>query len=174
MMTRLVLALFGVCLLAAGCGYRHPAATMAGGQHRAIRLPMWQNRSNELGLEATFQRALADWFRKAGWLVVTGSGDPAELELAGSIVKLWLPGRAYGAFDRAEELRAQVTCDVRLLTADGRTLWHEPALVMDEPATVGEDAVASRDHRNRALARLASNLAERLGFRVLATREAGP
>jgi len=154
----------------AGCGYHNPYAGHQPGEHsRRLHMAIWANQSSELGLEVDFPRALNDWFIKSGRLALEDDPAQADLVLSGRVLAADFPGLTYGAFDRAVEVRAVVTLWVELREkATGRVVWQEPGLTMEEPYLVGVDSVTTLRNRQRALRKIADELAEKIYYQALA------
>lgn len=157
-------------LVTAGCGYRNPYVTASeeGVTPRTLYLAMWDNQTNELGLETVFHRTISQWLMKSSNIILRDSSQDADFTLSGRIISTNTPGLSYGTFDRAVEFREILTLTVTL--RDNRTksvVWEEPEMIKEESFSVGTDAVTTLGNKNRALQRIANKQGEELYYRIL-------
>ncbi|HEY0880357.1 MAG TPA: LPS assembly lipoprotein LptE [Archangium sp.] len=138
-------------LVLAGCGYRvtAPNASLPGGV-RAVRVPVFDNRTAEPGVELAFTQAAKDQLARAGRL---GDGD-AEARLDGSILSIGGgPFLSSSALPRYPVFRLSASVSLTL-TREGRTLGSTVVTVTEEFPS-GADVLQTEANRAQALRRLA-------------------
>jgi len=148
-----------------GCGYHNPNLRVDNTPSATLQVAMWENHTNELGLEAIFYQSISDWFSKSRGLVLVDDPGKAEYVLSGSIVSSSSPALAYGLYERAKELRAILTMDITL-THTKKVVWKQSRTIEEEPYKVEEDAVNTLRNKQRAFLRISDKVAERLYFQT--------
>jgi len=61
--------LLALCLIIGGCGYYFP--NIYDGPSKTVYLTTWQNRTNELDLDAKIFQSLSSWFQKSKAIITT-------------------------------------------------------------------------------------------------------
>ena len=141
-------------LLAPSCGYRFTAggAPLPEGI-RAVRAPLFHNRTSEPGIEATFTQALREQLLRAG---VEG-GASAEAEIQGEVqVATSNPTIVTTTTGQLASYRLYAQVLVRLLK--GGRVVTETAVGGTEDYLPGADVLASESNRQAAIRRLADTL----------------
>jgi hypothetical protein len=151
------------------CGYSNPYVTKESEETpaRTILLTMWQNRTNELGLESVYFRLFNAWFKKSGRIAVVFQEDEADLKLTGEISAIDLPGLFYDALDEALEIKIKLT--VRFTLTDNRTntvLWQEKKYTVYEPFILDPSGERTRYNKQKALLRIGNDLGELIYLRT--------
>ena len=151
----------------AGCGYRPLLrdATAPGGVRR-IDVPLLENRTEQVGIEAELTAALVD--RLDRYRAVHVTADEPEAVLRGTIrdVALRPTAASGGGGARTQAFWAVIVVDLALERADGgEVLWQATGLrgeaVYDMgPVLVGEDILAAEDLRRRSMVAAGARLAE--------------
>jgi len=158
------------CLLLASCGYYNPNVLPEQRDLPPARLyaPMWQNATNEMGLESRAHGAVSDWLLQSGRIVLVADEEDAEYILTGRISSIRYPGFSYDITTTARSLNAVLTSSVNLSEREsGRIIWQNPSLRLEE--TYNLDASVSQTDANQreALRLLVDSLAEQVYLRVL-------
>lgn len=147
----------------AGCGYHSPYAKGNNGKGFALYNTIWKNRTNDMGVESLLYQAITDWFLGSKQIRLTTSRDEADLILNGEIISAAYPGLSYGDFDQAKELRAVLTVRFSLEEKkSGKIILESTKHVLEESFFIDVDAVRTRGNKEKALARLADELAEEI------------
>ncbi len=141
-----------VALLAlSACGYRFvaPLSQLPEGI-RAVRVPMFDNRTAEPSAELLFTRAARDALHRAGLL----GGDDATAELKGSVVSI----TSYAfmtspTLPRQPGQRMTVTVSLKLEN-EGRPV-NAATVTVTEEFPSGADVLLTESNRQQALHRLA-------------------
>ncbi len=162
----LVMALLGAC------GYRmlpRPEGTSGGVKYR-LYIPLWENRTNELGLESTLNDALRDWFTESGHFEISQQREASDYVLSGEIISSEHPGSSYGDFDQATSIKAVLKVSYTMTAASsGVVLFKEPLYVGEGTYLVGPDAVRTLSLRKQSLAIMADEIGEEVYIRLLTT-----
>lgn len=160
-------------LLIAGCGYQPlHGGTAPKDRFWFIYIPMWENRTNELGLESTIHGALSDWFSGSGHFRVVGRPDLADYILKGTILLSEHPGAAYGNFDQATRLNAVLKTQYIFTRQSGEKLW-QANMSRTETYQVGLNPVDTLGYRKKALLTLSDEIAEEIYVRLLTLISSG-
>lgn len=154
------------CFILVSCGYRSPY--VYSGPDKNLYITNWQNRTNELLLDAKIYQSLVTWYQKSGSIKVTKSKEGAHLILAGEIISIDLPSLAYGSGNDATEVKVLLT--VRYVLKDlekdtvllevGRETWTEEY-------KVGASSSESADNEKAALAIIIDELSEKIYIKTL-------
>lgn len=148
------------------CGYHNPY--VYSGPDRALYITTWQNRTNDLLLDAKIYQSLVRWFQKSGQIAVTKEKTGADLILAGEIISIDLPSLSYGVNNDATEVKVLLT--VRYILKDiktGEVLIEIPRETWTEEYAVGTSSSASSDNEREALAIIIDDLSERIYLKTL-------
>ncbi|MFU8818852.1 MAG: LPS assembly lipoprotein LptE [Desulfurivibrio sp.] len=157
-------------LLLTSCGYHNPNVLpeLRDLPPTRIYVPMWQNATNEMGLESTAHSAVSDWLLQSGRIVLVADEEEAEYILTGRISSIRYPGFSYDITTTAQALNAVLTSAVSLTEREsGRIIWQNPSLRLEETYNL-ESSVSQTDANQReALSLLVDSLAEQVYLRVL-------
>ncbi len=161
-LTRLLLVALVCGGLAAGCGYRFQGKAQLPGGAQFLFVDIFENRTNQLGLETTVTNAVVFEFTKREQAVhgerprvgrsrhegghPLGRAEHGRGPLAG-------PGGA-----RAVSL----TLDVQLVAPDGKVEWSAVGLTDSDSYVVSADKFLSQDKQRATLAIVASRIAEKI------------
>jgi len=148
-------------VLLASCGYHNP--NIYTGPDRVIYLKQWKNRTSELGLDARFYQSLVRWFQKSGSISITKNKEGAQLILAGEIVSITLPSRAYDDSNSTTEVKVQLR--VRYVLKDLTTdeiLVEEPGQTWTQNYVVGGSTSESNANQQEAIGIIINDISERI------------
>jgi hypothetical protein len=164
----LVMATLAVIpLLLIGCGYQNPqlAARRQAAEIEAINgapvmlhARMWQNRTNELGLQLVFYNQIYNWFQKSELIRLTRTVGEAEYALDGEII----------AIDEGLT-RGTVRLTVGYALNDlqrGETIWQVQGQTFSETFFIADNAARTQDNKRQALEKIAEDLAESIYMRT--------
>jgi hypothetical protein len=151
-----------------GCGYRPVGSGVQAPEERpSIAIPMFGNRSTEVGLESVFANAFVETFSQAQAMRVRPRPEEADLVLEGKVASLEYSSVAFFDIDRS--LVRKVTIRVELILRQqktGKILWKDRE-------TLSEDYVVSTDYhlgeatRAMSIRRGAATLSRRVLDKVL-------
>ena len=170
MTNRCLFTLLLLLLPVAGCGYHNPYVPAAGeaGLPITLHLAMWENHTNELGLESTIFQTLNSWFRRNPRVRLTQDRAAADFHLRGQILAITLPGSAYTRYDQAQEVEATLTVRFTLRKNNpDAVVCQKDGLTLSKFFTLTNDAASTRGNKEKALAAMADDLAEQIYDQVL-------
>jgi len=159
----------------ASCGYRHPSAAIGKPEAQGgiqLYVGIWQNQTNQMGLEADMHRSLIAWLQRNADITITAGKNEADFQLEGEVLEISHPTVTYGTYNPAMELTATVAVSYRLIDReDGAVLWQQPRTVLSKIYPVGNDVIHARDNRAKALALITDDLAEEIYLKILGYRQ---
>jgi hypothetical protein len=121
-------------LTLAGCGYRPVGSgTLAPGERPSIAIPLFGNRSTEVGLESVFANAFVETFSQSGALRVTPRPEEADLVLEGKVASLELSSVAFFDIDRSLVRRVTIQVELSLKNRKtGKIVWKNTEVLTDD------------------------------------------
>jgi hypothetical protein len=156
-------------LLLMGCGY-HPLGAEPSGPSIStptLAVPLFTNRSTEVGLEALFSNALLHAFAQTKAVKVTPYEDHADLVLEGRVQSVDNTSVAYQSVTQSTVRRVTVRVELTLKQRDnGKVLWKD-AQVLQEDYVADPNYHIGEATRSEGLRRAAVNLARRVMDKVL-------
>ena len=164
--------LFSTLLLLQGCGYHNPY-TRTSGQDQSdatVHMSVWNNRTNEIGLENLIFQKTADWLRQIGSLQITSDPDQAAYLLSGTVLKVSYPATAFNPTSTATTLMARIMVEYKLTDrASGKTIWQTTDTAREQSYPVGKDALFSQSNKNMALEIIAEEIGEHIYLKITDT-----
>ena len=161
--------LFLIVVLLSSCGYTIPYArnNSKDTYTKTLFITIWQNRTNELGLESEYFRLFNAWFKKSGRIAVVFDEDDADLKLIGEISSIDLPGLFYNSSDEALEIKIKLTVSFTLYnTTNNSILWQEKQYVVYEPFLLDPTGKETQYNKKRALLRIGDEIGEIIYLRT--------
>ena len=161
---RCIWALVAVCVLLVGCGYQLKGRKSSlPGHIRTIAIPVMENRTNEPGLETVATRIFIEEFNRRTELKVVTEAR-ADVVLKGEIQDIHVSALSYGADEHASERRVTLTMGFELEDRGGDSAVQKvDGLRFQEGyEVVPNDPLATDDNQKFALAKILSNLAEKV------------
>ena len=157
-----------LCLCLAGCGYRllerPDAPAFAGADFEQVEIRMFENRSDQAGIEGLFAVALAEEFARRGDFepVAAASGKQA-LILRGQILEVDVRPVAYSSVGLALEERVVVVLDVEMVRGAGfESVWRNESLELRVRFLASSDNEVYENQKQEALRRIAWGAAGRI------------
>ncbi len=163
-------AVFFMIYSLCSCGYSNPYVRKksAASPAKTLFITIWQNRTNELGLESIYYRRFNAWFKKTDMIRVVFDQEQADLKLTGEISSINLPGLFYDNLDEALEVTIRLTVSLKLLdTRNNSILWQEKEYVMYEPFLIDPGRTRTEFNKQRALLRIGDEIGELIYLRTL-------
>jgi hypothetical protein len=151
-----------------GCGYRPLGAAPPDPQVRpTLAIPLFANRSTEVGLEAIFANALINAFAQTGAVkVVPGDGN-AELVLEGQVRSVDNASVAFDSVTKSTVRRLTLRVELTLRRKKGdKVLWKDTQ-IMQEDYVVDPYYHLGEATRTEGVRRAAVNMARRVLDKVL-------
>ncbi len=161
--------LFLIVILLSSCGYTNPYArnNSKDTYTKTLFITIWQNRTNELGLEFEYFRLFNAWFKNSGRIAVVFDEDDADLKLIGEISSIDVPGLFYNSSDEALEIKIKLTVSFTLYsTTNNSILWQEKQYVIYEPFLLDPTGEETQYNKKRALLRIGDEIGENIYLRT--------
>ena len=155
-------------LLLLGCGYRPLGAAPATPQGApTLAIPLFANRSTEVGLEAVLAGALINAFAKTKAVRVISGDKNADLVLEGKVHSVDNTSVAFQDVTRSTVRRITVRVDLVLKKGEsGKVLWKD-SQVLQEDYVVDPSYHIGEATKTEGLNRAAVSLARRVMDKVL-------
>ncbi len=152
----------------AACGYRPVGGNASlSGERPAIAIPLFDNSSTEVGLEAVFANALAETFSRSGAVRVTPRTEEADLVLEGKVASLEFSSVAFFDIDRSVVRKVTIRVELKLKDRkSGKILWKDTE-VLDEDYVVSPNYHLGEATRAMGIRRGAATLSRRVLDKVL-------
>ena len=161
--------LFLIVVLLSSCGYTIPYArnNSKDTYTKTLFITIWQNRTNELGLESEYFRLFNAWFKKSGRIAVVFDEDDTDLKLIGEISSINLPALFYISSGAAREIKIKLTVSFTLYNTTNNTiLWQEKQYVVYEPFLLDPTGKETQYNKKRALLRIGDEIGEIIYLRT--------
>ena len=151
-----------------GCGYRPLGAAPSTSQERpTLAIPLFANRSTEVGLEAIFARALVNAFAQTKAVRVVPGDRQADLVLEGKVRSLENASVAFDSVTRSTVRRVTLRVDLTLRQQKGgKVLWKDTQIVQED-YVVDPNYHLGEATRTEGIQRAAITLARRVLDKVL-------
>ena len=154
-------------LLLSGCGYHPLGAEPVGGATHTLAVPLFTNRSTEVGLEAIMANALISTFTQTRAVKVTPYEDRADLVLDGKVQSVDNTSVAYSSVTQSTVRRVIVRVELTLRQRDnGKVLWKDTQ-ILESDYVVDPSYQAGEVTRAEGLRRAANKMAQRVLNKVL-------
>jgi hypothetical protein len=154
-------------LFLTGCGYRPIGAEPVGPGTQTIAVPLFANRSTEVGLEAVLANALINAFAQTRAVKVTPYEAGADLVLEGKVHSVDNTSVAFNSVTQSTVRRVTVRVDLTLKKQDnGKVIWKDTQ-ILQEDYVVDPNYHAGEATRTEGLRRAAVHMARRVLDKVL-------
>mgnify|MGYP000282608440 CR=1 FL=1 len=156
----LVALMFGA--VGASCGYHFQGKAQLPGGAQLLYVDIFENRTNQLGLETTVTNAVVFEFMKRGKQSMVSDRESADLVMKGVIRSVELSTDVARYRDQGGARSVSLTLDVQLVAPDGRVAWSAVGLTDSDTYVVSEDKFLSQDKQRATLAVVATRIAEKI------------
>jgi outer membrane lipopolysaccharide assembly protein LptE/RlpB len=163
--TRFALMSVGIWGLVA-CGYHFQTAGVIPAGLEPIFVEVFQNRTNQAGLETTVTNAIAFEFVKRNDASLAHSAADASVIMKGVIQSVELQTVSTRGRDVAGERQVTMRIDVQLVAADGKVKWAAKNLSGQESYAVSNDKFLNDERQRAALGLVSTRIAERVYDRL--------
>ena len=163
------IAIFGFCILAASCGYRPVGRgeLTTGTERPTLAIPLFDNRSTEIGLESLFANTFIETFSRSQALRLVGRPEKADLVLEGKISSVAYSSVAYFDINRSLVRRVTIRIEVLLTRrSTGKVVWKDQGIVQEDYVS-DQTYQESEALRNMGVRRGAVTLAKKMLDKVL-------
>lgn len=151
-----------------GCGYRPLGAAPPDGQVRpTLAIPLFANRSTEVGLEALFATALINAFAQTGAVKVVPGDREADLVLEGKVRSVDNTSVAFESITQSTVRRVSLRIELTLRRKKGdKVLWKDTQ-ILQEDYVVDTNYHLGEATKTEGIQRAAVTLARRVLDKVL-------
>jgi len=151
-------------LACAGCGYHlWDESQVFGSEVRRIEIRMFENRSDEPGLERVLADSLQEEFARRGVLAPTWTPGSGDLLLQGMIREVQLQPVAFSSVGMTLEEQISVRLDVSVARAsDAESVYERSDLQVSERFTPSSDPQVYQTNKEEALRRITAEVAARI------------
>jgi hypothetical protein len=160
--------ILGSLALLMGCGY-HPIGSepIGGAARKTLAVPLFNNRSTEVGLEAVLANALINTFAQTRAIKVTPYEEGADLILEGKVHSVDNTSVAYQDVTNSTVRRVTVRVELTLKKQEnGKVLWKDTQ-ILQEDYVVDPNYHAGEATKSEGLRRAAVNMARKVMDKVL-------
>jgi outer membrane lipopolysaccharide assembly protein LptE/RlpB len=163
---RLALISVGIWTMVA-CGYHFQTAGVIPAGLEPIFIEVFDNRTNQAGLETTVTNAIAFEFVKRNEAALTKNLTDASVVMKGVIRSVELQTISTRGRDVAGERQVTMRIDIQLVTADGKVKWAAKNLSGQEAYPVSNDKFLNDERQRAALGLVSTRIAERVYDRLI-------
>jgi outer membrane lipopolysaccharide assembly protein LptE/RlpB len=156
-----------ICLVSAvlttfACGYHFQQQARLPGDAKRLYVDIFENRTNQAGLETTVTNAVVFEFIKRGETDMVKEPSQADLIMKGVIRSVQVSTAATRGKDSAGERRVAITLDVRLVQQSGNVVWAASGLTDNDAYVVTADKFLNDDKQRATLGLVSTRIAERI------------
>lgn len=181
-----IVILMSIVAVSSGCGYHFLGkgrGTLQG--YTSIAIPYFSNKTYESGIDRIFTDALVNEFVESREFSITAE-DKAEVVMRGVLKSFEEQAISFNKNDRAMEYRITVSLEFSVEDrATGRVLWRDKnithneeyrvsmedipnnSIVPNDEYRVKQDIAVTEFNKDKAIKRLAADLAERIHDNLL-------
>jgi hypothetical protein len=151
-----------------GCGYRPLGAALPTTEVQpTLAIPLFTNRSTEVGLEAIFARAMVNTFAQNNAVRVIPGSRHADYVLQGAVRSVANSSVAFNSITQSTVRRVTLRVDLTLRrSTNGKVIWKDTQ-ILQEDYVVDPNYHIGEATRTEGLRRAAVTLAHRVLDKVL-------
>jgi outer membrane lipopolysaccharide assembly protein LptE/RlpB len=164
--TRLALIPVGIWGIVA-CGYHFQTAGIIPAGLEPIFIEVFENRTNQAGLETLVTNAVVFEFVKRNEAALSHNAADASVVMKGVIRSVELQTISTRGRDVAGERQVTMRIDVQLVAADGKVKWEVKNLSDNEAYPVSNDKFLNDERQRVALGLVSTRIAERVYDRLI-------
>jgi outer membrane lipopolysaccharide assembly protein LptE/RlpB len=147
------------------CGYKFSGGGDLPGGIKKISIGVFENRTNESGLEIQFPNDLIYHFGRFQNIIITNK-DNSEAHLTGIIKSVSTDSLSYETPTKPTEQRIFLRLDVKLTSTSGELLWSANSVTDYETYEINTDKAITQANKKSALKTLSNRLAERIFYQI--------
>ena len=164
---RRIWLLMAMGLFVGACGYRFPGAGEIPGGIKTVWIPLFLNRTNEIGLENTLTNDLTNEFITRRKNALASDEKTAGGVLIGEIVSIFTRTITQTQAGGTVEREVVVTVDLKLTSENDQVAWASRGVSARETYDVGANSLEAEVNRQEALLLLSDRLAEKMYNRLV-------
>lgn len=149
------------------CGYHFQTAGIIPAGLEPIFIEVFENRTNQAGLETTVTNAVVFEFVKRNEAALARNAADASVVMKGVIRSVELQTISTRGRDVAGERQVTMRIDVQLVAADGQVKWAAKNLSDQEAYSVSNDKFLNEEKQRAALGLVSTRIAERVYDRLI-------
>lgn len=149
------------------CGYRFPGGGEIPGGIKTVSIPLFVNRTNELGLENTITNDLINEFIIRRKKALADDEEMADGVLNGEIVSVFARTITQTGAGGSVEREVVVAVDLKLIDKKDQVVWAPRGVGARETYDVGANSLETELNRQEALQELSVRLAEKIYNRLI-------
>ncbi len=154
-------------LLICACGYRFPGGGEIPGGIRAVSIPLFDNLTNEIGLENILTNDLTNEFLIRRKKSLAKDDTTADGRLLGNIVSILTRTITQTEAGGSIEREVVVVVDVKLIDQKEQVVWTTRGITSRENYDVGADSTVAEVNRQEAIRELSVRLSEKIYNRLM-------
>ncbi|MEA3232493.1 MAG: LPS assembly lipoprotein LptE [Thermodesulfobacteriota bacterium] len=154
-------------LFICACGYRFPGGGEIPGGIRAVSIPLFVNRTNEVGLENTITNDLTNEFIIRRKKALADNDETADGILYGEIASVLTRTITQTEAGGSVEREVIVGVDLKLTNKKDQVIWATRSVTARETYDVGASSLATEINRREAIQQLSVRLAEKIYNRLI-------
>jgi hypothetical protein len=168
-------------LILPGCGYHNPYTWNLDQSQstRTIYLSVWENRTNEMGLDNLLFQKTADRLRQMRTIRITADAGQADYILSGTVLGVDYPATSFDTTNTATTLTAIIKVDYRMVErVSDKTVWQQtetirgnsyPVLAIPTDPEYSTAALRSQSNKMAVMETIADEIGEHIYLRVTDT-----
>ena len=154
-----------ISLLLTACGYHFSGGGQLPQNVHRICVQIFENRTNETGLEQTIANEIIYYFTRFKNVQLTDKKN-AQAILSGVIKSSSISTIAHKTSYVTSERRIKIVMDVKLTSTDGKVMWDSGQISDDEAFEFSTDKMQTEENKKSALATLSQRIAERIYYQL--------
>jgi len=158
-----------IMVIMSSCGYRPvargPAVTSQ--ERPSLAIPLFDNRSTEIGLESLFANSFIETFSRCKVLRLTSQPEKADLVLEGKIQSVAFSSVAFFNINRSLVRRVSIRVELQLTRrSTGKVVWKDSA-VLQEDYVIDQTYQEGEALKDMGVRRGAATLAHKMLDKIL-------
>uniref|UniRef100_A0A7V4G7C1 Penicillin-binding protein activator LpoB n=1 Tax=Desulfobacca acetoxidans TaxID=60893 RepID=A0A7V4G7C1_9BACT len=161
--------MLGLLLLLTGCGYRPVGSAEAptGAEPPTLAIPLFANRSTEVGLESLLANTFIQTFGTCKALRLTPRPEGADLVLEGKVDSVANSSVAYFNISRSLVRRVTVRVELQLVQRrTGKVIWRDVGTIQED-YVVNQTYQQGEAFKEQGMRRGAATLARKMLDKIL-------
>ncbi len=162
--TAILLVMLAGAFTLGGCGYQfRDQSSQLPPRIESLAVPIFENRSNELGLEYTMTASVIQEFNRRHKIPIENP-QYADAIMYGVITSIYYSPLSYGTDKRANERRVALTVNVKVIERTSKeVLWVRDGLYFQEGyPTLQTDPNITQYNKEQAMSLITQNIAEKI------------
>ena len=164
---RRIWLLVAIGLFVCACGYRFPGGGEIPGGIKTLFIPLFVNRTNDIGLENTITNDLTNEFIIRRKTALADNETMADGILNGEVASVFTRTITQTGAGGSVEREVVVAVDLKLTDKKDQVVWAPRGIAARETYGVGANSLETELNRREALQELSIRLAEKIYNRLI-------